>query len=286
MRGSPLDAAGVPVFQVALATSTRSAWAEAPRGLSPADLAMHVVLPEVDGRLFAGVASFKQPAARDPHLQFSRFVHQPDADRIEAIAGRVAAWHRLAATPAANSAPGAGAVDLSRARLEHGACRGPRCAGLGRGDPGRPRGAGYATGGAPLAERPARGARILWPMAITRPRWRPCRRPCATILHTAWGAPETTRRHRRRLRLPGLRRGQALVALQPERGTPDARDADYHDLARVPRHAYVAFYLWLQSQADALVHVGAHGTLEWLPGKSVALSSGRAGPRRWSATCR
>jgi cobaltochelatase CobN len=55
---------------------------------------------------------------------------------------------------------------------------------------------------------------------------------------------------------------------------------DYHDLSRVPRHAYVAFYLWLRAQGvHALVHMGAHGTLEWLPGKAVALS-GPAGPRR------
>jgi cobaltochelatase CobN len=65
-----------------------------------------------------------------------------------------------------------------------------------------------------------------------------------------------------------------LVALQPERGIPQARDDDYHDLSRTPRHSYVAFYMWLrQAEAiDALVHIGAHGTLEWLPGKSVALS--------------
>ena len=51
------------------------------------------------------------------------------------------------------------------------------------------------------------------------------------------------------------------------------RDEEYHDLSRCPRHAYVAFYLWLRARGtDALVHVGAHGTLEWLPGKSVALS--------------
>ncbi|PNB52560.1 cobaltochelatase subunit CobN, partial [Pseudomonas sp. FW305-130] len=62
---TPLDAAGVPVFQVALATSGRAAWADGTRGLSPADLAMHVVLPEIDGRLFAGVASFKQAGTRD-----------------------------------------------------------------------------------------------------------------------------------------------------------------------------------------------------------------------------
>ena len=50
---------------------------------------------------------------------------------------------------------------------------------------------------------------------------------------------------------------------------------DYHDGALPPRHAYVAFYLWLREieRIDALVHVGAHGTLEWLPGKAVALSA-------------
>ena len=61
--------------------------------------------------------------------------------------------------------------------------------------------------------------------------------------------------------------------MQPERGEVQDRDADYHDLSRTPRHAYVAFYLWLRSQGiHALIHMGAHGTLEWLPGKSVALS--------------
>ncbi|MCE8472505.1 cobaltochelatase subunit CobN, partial [Rhodovulum sulfidophilum] len=69
---SPLDAAEAPVFQVALSSAPETAWAEAERGLSPADLAMHVVLPEVDGRIFAGVASFKEAGARDPGLQFAR----------------------------------------------------------------------------------------------------------------------------------------------------------------------------------------------------------------------
>jgi cobaltochelatase CobN len=58
------------------------------------------------------------------------------------------------------------------------------------------------------------------------------------------------------------------------RGEVGQRDADYHDLSRTPRHAYVAFHLWLRREAvDAVIHMGAHGTLEWLPGKSVALSS-------------
>ena len=71
-----------------------------------------------------------------------------------------------------------------------------------------------------------------------------------------------------------MRRGNALVALQPERGSVAQREDDYHDLSRTPRHSYVAFYLWLRrsENLDALIHIGAHGTLEWLPGKSVALS--------------
>ena len=64
-----------------------------------------------------------------------------------------------------------------------------------------------------------------------------------------------------------------ITALQPERGNSADRAQEYHDLARAPRHAYIAFYLWLRHACaiDALIHLGAHGTLEWLPGKAVAL---------------
>ena len=61
---------------------------------------MHVVLPEVDGRIFAGVASFKNPGRRDPDLQYSRFAHRADPDRIAAVVDRIAGWHRLATTAA------------------------------------------------------------------------------------------------------------------------------------------------------------------------------------------
>src|SRR5262249_24563396 len=96
---------------------------------------------------------------------------------------------------------------------------------------------------------------------------------CAS-LRDAWGAPEDDAQvHDGKFHFAAIRRGKAIIAVQPERGDVRTRDADYHDLARTPRHAYVAFYLWLRSQGvDALIHMGAHGTLEWLPGKSVALS--------------
>src|SRR5690606_16770141 len=97
---SPLDKPGCPVFQVALSTAEREAWQASDRGLSPADLAMHVVMPEVDGRIFAGVASFKSAASYDPDLQFSRMVHRPDEERVAAVVERVARWHQLSVTPA------------------------------------------------------------------------------------------------------------------------------------------------------------------------------------------
>ena len=270
---SPLDVAGVPVFQVAFATSTREAWQEAERGLSPADLAMHVVLPEVDGRLFAGVASFKEPGERDEVLEFARYAHAPEPARIEAIAERVAAWHRLKALDAADR----------------------RVALLMSTYPGRDWNMAHAVGLDPLASAEAILAdlreagydvsqgknlsqafeeeQILWPLDAYHTALSTLPESLRHALNAAWGVPEEDPDVANgAFAFRAIRRGKAIVALQPERGLSSARDDEYHDLSRVPRHGYVAFYLWLQDQTDALVHIGAHGTLEWLPGKSVALS--------------
>jgi cobaltochelatase CobN len=75
------------------------------------------------------------------------------------------------------------------------------------------------------------------------------------------------------LRFRVVRLGHLVVALQPERGRADGRKGDYHDTSLPPRHAYIAFYAWLREheRVHALIHLGTHGTLEWLPGKAVAL---------------
>src|SRR6202051_4389108 len=85
-------------------------------------------------------------------------------------------------------------------------------------------------------------------------------------LEAAWGAVEDDPHvHDGVFRFAAVRRGKSIIAVQPERGDVDNRDAEYHDLSRPPRHAYVAFYLWLRGQnIHALIHMGAHGTLEWL----------------------
>ncbi|PIV75969.1 MAG: cobaltochelatase subunit CobN [Rhodobacteraceae bacterium CG17_big_fil_post_rev_8_21_14_2_50_65_11] len=270
---SPLSVPGCPVFQVALSTARRKDWAEAERGLSPADLAMHVVLPEVDGRLFAGVASFKQPGRKDPDLQYSRFAHRADAGRIAHVADRVTAWHRLATLPARDKRL---ALVLSTY-------------------PGRDWNLAHAVGLDPLAsveglletladeghdvgEAPDMGKRLLteridWPLADYRAALDSLPEVLRNDLFAAWGPPEADPDVQAdTIRFAAIRAGKALIALQPERGDAKTRDDDYHDLSRTPRHGYVAFYLWLRAQADALIHMGAHGTLEWLPGKAVALS--------------
>ncbi|MDO5757052.1 MAG: cobaltochelatase subunit CobN [Rhodobacterales bacterium] len=275
---SPLDVAGVPVFQIALATSTRKAWAGAERGLSPADLAMHVVLPEVDGRIMGGVASFKDPGKKDAHLQYSRFAHRAEPGRIEAIADRVTGWTRLAATPPAwrrvalilSTYPGKDwnmghAVGLDA----------PQSAEAILNDLG---GAGYdigAGGGAGGALPDALRARsTAWPLADYKAALERLPKPLRDQLVEVWGPPEDDPDAQDgAFHFAATRRGNAWIALQPERDTAKGREDSYHDLARTPRHAYVAFYLWLQTRCDAMVHIGAHGTLEWLPGKSVALSA-------------
>ena len=271
---SPLDAGQVPVFQIALSTANRSAWAEADRGLSPADMAMHVVLPEVDGRLFAGIASFKEAGNLDNLLEFSRIMHQPDMNRIDAVADKISRWHKLQTTPLAAQKP---VLILSTY-------------------PGRPWQMAHAVGLDALASAEAilqdlghldgvldvpledslRSGKLSWPVAHYQAALLRLPASLRRDLQAIWGDVETDPLVQDGMFVfPAVRIGQALVALQPERGIRTDRDADYHDISRVPCHGYVAFYLWLQTgiQVDALVHIGAHGTLEWLPGKAVALSA-------------
>ena len=261
---TPLDAANVPVFQIALATSDRAAWAGATRGLSPADLAMHVVLPEVDGRLFAGVASFKEAAARDGDLEYTRREHRADPARVTAIAARIEAWTKLASKPVADhriaiilsTYPGKTYQMAHAVGLDALASTQAILADLAQ--------AGYAI--APDASDLAR-SRIHWPLAEYRKALAKLPEALRKDLQETWGDPTED------FAFVAIDQGRALVALQPERGRTEHRAEEYHDLSRCPCHAYVAFYLWLRTRGtDALVHVGAHGTLEWLPGKSVALS--------------
>ena len=81
-EGSALDGVDAPVLQVVIATTRRAAWQESPRGLGPADLAMHVVLPELDGRILSGAIAFKDALPSDDALAFTAFASRPEPDRV------------------------------------------------------------------------------------------------------------------------------------------------------------------------------------------------------------
>jgi cobaltochelatase CobN len=271
---TPFDAASCPVFQVALSIARREDWASSLRGLSPSDLAMHVVLPEVDGRILAGVVSFKSQSERDGDLQFAHLAHQPDHARVAAAVDRVASWHRLATTEP----------------------RDKQLAFILSNYPGRPHQIAHAVGLDALASTEALlndlaregfdvetgdalgkalgTETVTWTIAEYHAALKALPPTLQENLRNAWGVAEDDPRvHDGAFHFAAIRRGKVLVGVQPERGEARTRDADYHDLARTPRHSYVAFYLWLRQQRiDAVLHMGAHGTLEWLPGKAVALS--------------
>ncbi|WP_365963225.1 cobaltochelatase subunit CobN [Mesorhizobium sp.] len=329
------DRAGVPVFQVIVATTRRDVWETNQRGLAPADLAMHVVLPELDGRILAGAISFKGESEIDPALGHRAFANRPEPDRVAQVADRVAAFIRLQETARAErklailmpdypSAPGrtgyAVGLDVPSSVLAmlHDL-----------------RGQGYDVEGIPetprellgMLETGEHGLALQDYMAFSN------ELPTAAIvaIEAAWGKVEdetglreappsvlpdiSPSRGEIALSLPvspisnvageggasklpisplegemsgrtegGASRrsfpfraatfGNITIALAPDRGRSADRRADYHDPTLPPRHALLAFGLWLRKSlgVHALVHVGAHGTLEWLPGKTVALS--------------
>ncbi len=279
---SVLDEPGVPVLQVVSATTRRAAWRDSPRGLGAADLAMHIVLPELDGRVLAGAVAFKDPLPPHEGLSFTAQISRPEPDRIAIVADRIAALIRLRT--------------LRRGER--------RVAVLMPDYPGAPGRAGYAVGLdvpgsviAALDDLAAAGYGVTVAPKSARDLLDALSRGCdaatlsldqykslltrlpdaaAARLQQAWGDPTNDPDVRDgAFRFHAKQFGKILVALPPDRGRTDARRADYHDPALPPRHALVAFGLWLQyvAKVDALVHMGAHGTLEWLPGKAVALTA-------------
>ncbi len=277
--GSPLDAAGVPVLQLMLAGSSREAWAESARGLSQSDLAMQIVLPELDGRLSTTAISFKSEDLREDRLEYARTSHAPDPQGIGLAAEQAARWIRLAQRPRRERRIGMVLSDYPAAgQLAH-------AIGLDTIESGVDildllREAGYD------AKAGVSALDLVEDLCNAPPRpvldLETYRRLFATLPEAAqarilesWGAPEDDSAvEDGRFCLRYARYGRVVAAIQPDRGQQTGRKALYHDPDVPPRHAYVAFYLWLRGveDIDAMIHLGAHGTLEWLPGKAVAVS--------------
>ncbi len=280
-RPAALDATGVPVLQVISATTRRAAWLDSPRGLGAADLAMHVVLPELDGRLLIGAIAFKGPLSPQEGLAFTALASRPEPDRVAMVADRIAALAHLRALPRHKRRVAILLPDYPGAKGRTGFAVGldvPASVIAAIEDLAA---AGYTVRDAPqtprvLLDALARGADDA-ALALAQYETFLARLPPAAVarLRDAWGEPAADADARAgAFHFRAQRFGNIVVALPPDRGRTAERRADYHDPTLPPRHALVAFGLWLQHAAkvDALVHMGAHGTLEWLPGKAVALS--------------
>lgn len=260
------DRTGVPVFQIVVATTRREGWAEGRRGLNPADLAMHVVLPELDGRILAGAISFKAGESS------ANLVNQPEPDRVEQVADRIAAFLRLKTAPRAErkivvlmpdypSAPGRTgyAVGLDVPQSVLGMLRELSVA-------------GYNVSDIPETPRD-----LLDRLSVKSATHALAAYGSVAATEAAWGAAELDEDlEDAAFRFRAATFGNITVALAPDRGRNADRRADYHSPDLPPRHALIAFGQWMRETlgAHAIVHVGAHGTLEWLPGKTVALSKG------------
>src|SRR5215471_14411690 len=279
---SPLDGLQVPVLQVVSATTRRAEWQDSARGLGAADLAMHVVLPELDGRVLTGVVAFKDALARSEELAFTALASRVELDRTAIAADRVTAWVRLARLPRRNRRVAILMPDYPGAKDRAGYAVGLDVPASVLAAIRDLREAGYRADGAPDTSRAlldglaCRADEAILPLEHYARLLQRVPPAAAEKLRQAWGEPvDDPDLHDGAFRFRAQKFGNVIVALPPDRGRSSDRRADYHDPHLPPRHALVAFGLWLQHAAgvDAIIHMGAHGTLEWLPGKAVALTA-------------
>jgi cobaltochelatase CobN len=239
----------------------------------------------------AGATAFKATQAFDAVTECDVIVHAPAEDRIAFAADLALAWAELRRTPASQRR-----VALVLANYPN---RDSRLGnGVGLDTPASVttilrtlQEAGYGVEGAPedaaalmaqlrsgvtnAQRRADRGARL--PLADYQAAFAATPARARQAIAERWGSPEADPMFDpaiQAFRLPLHLFGKVVVGVQPARGYNIDPKSSYHDPDLVPPHGYLAFYAWLRRSfgAQATVHVGKHGNLEWLPGKALALS--------------
>ncbi|MDA8207428.1 MAG: cobaltochelatase subunit CobN [Actinomycetota bacterium] len=301
MDGEVWDASGlarldVPVVQGLISTASFEQWEKSDAGLRPIDVAMSVAIPEFDGRVIAVPFAFKEVLEEDDDFGAPVTAYRSRADRVERLAGIAYGYARLRHVPNSEKrvAVVLSAYPTKRSRLGNA---------VGLDTPASAiellramRSAGYRVEGIPddgdslmalLADRLTyesseltAAQRVAAVGYLEEERYleffETLPAPMRAAVEEAWGpAPGSAYIDGGRLYFSGLLLGNVVVAIQPPRGFGEHPVAIYHSPDLPPTHHYLAFYRWLEETwgADALVHLGKHGTLEWLPGKGVGLSS-------------
>jgi cobaltochelatase CobN len=295
---SALGALGVPVVQAITATSSQKEWEAAAAGLFPIDVAMRVAIPEFDGRVVGVPFSFNEEVDDGDSLGTPVSAYRTVADRVDRVAGLAVRLAKLRHVPPARRrvAIVMSAYPTRRSRIGNA---------VGLDTPASVvallralAAAGYRVERIPpdgdalmaelvdafsydkdslsteqLSQAPGR-----WAAATYREWWANVPPAARAAVEEAWGqAPGSVYRDPASgdLAFAGIDLGGVLVAVQPPRGFGENPIAIYHSPDLAPTHHYLGFYRWLDEGwgADALIHAGKHGTLEWLPGKGVGLSS-------------
>ncbi|MBB3137349.1 cobaltochelatase CobN [Rhizobium pisi] len=285
-----LEANDAIVLQAIFSASSREAWAASSQGLSARDLGMNVALPEVDGRVLSRAVSFKSAARYDVAVEANIVSSEPDAGRMNYVASLAGNWARLRQVPAESRR-----VALVMANYPN------RDGRLGNGV-GLDTPAGtievmraMERAGYPIADIPADGDALIRHMMlgptnsgfdgkVVRERLSLSRykdfleslpNQIQDEVNARWGAPEADPYVRDgAFALPFARFSELLIGIQPARGYNIDPKESYHSPDLVPPHGYLAFYAFLREEfgAQAVIHMGKHGNLEWLPGKALALS--------------
>jgi len=289
---SPLNVTQAPVLQIVFSGGNEAHWRSTTRGLSARDIAMNVALPEVDGRILSRAVSFKGEARFDATTQCPLVVYETVPNRIHFVAKLAAAWLRLRRTPSAERRV---AVILANYPNRDGRLGN----GVGLDTPAsvvelltKLAAVGYRIEHAPhdgdaliarIQRGPTNAAIDGREISVTlaadgyRKFFDQLPSQVREAIVERWGPPEDDPFYmpqRSAFAVSAFCCGNVVVGLQPARGYNIDPQASYHDPDLVPPHGYFAFYAWLRDVQDvhAIVHMGKHGNLEWLPGKALALS--------------
>ena len=276
-----------PVLQVPISLANRETWLANKAGLAPAEVAMNAALPEVDGRIFTTVIGFKEEGLYIPEVEFLARRMVPEPTQIDHAASLASNWARLATIPNRDKKI---AVVLSNYPNRDGRIGN----GVGLDTPVSTvrllealRADGYY-----IDPFPASGQELMdWlQTGVTNDPEHSYGKPCYQAIDQnqldefiaslpMQRQNEIGRNWRLTSSNPipvsGIRLGNIFVGIQPPRGYSLEPQAIYHSPTLPPPRAYLAFYLWIRKElgADAIVHLGKHGNLEWLPGRSIALGT-------------
>ncbi|MER7778588.1 cobaltochelatase subunit CobN [Streptomyces sp. NPDC096191] len=299
----------VPILQALCLTGSRADWESNDEGVSPLDAASQIAVPEFDGRLITVPFSFKEidadglPAyVADPEraarvagiaVRHARLRHIPAADkRLALVLSAYPTKHSRIGNAVGLDTPASAVALLRRLREEgydFGADTDAEVPGLASGDGDELIRALIAAGGHDqdwLTEEQLARNPVRIPAADYKRWYATLPGELRTAVEEHWGpAPgemfvDRSRNPEGDIVLAALRRGNLLILIQPPRGFGENPIAIYHDPDLPPSHHYLAAYRWIAARAedggfgaDAMIHLGKHGNLEWLPGKNAGLSA-------------